>query len=112
MIEIFLISLALACKALADTLAWHYDWFIKRFPKLNTDFWKINVVEKKVKKIANYPVDAWHIANSLQTASWLSLAFKCKYTPSDSPWYVDLGIAILLPIIAFNYFFNKVFIKK
>lgn len=106
---ILLVSFAAICKALSDTLAWHYDWFLKRFPKLKSDFWKIAVTSKKVTKVFNYPVDAWHLSNSMQIICWLLLA--ALYKPYTYYW-IEIPALGLWFVIVFNAFFNKLLQKK
>ncbi len=104
MIAVVLISLAAACKALADTLAWHFDTSI--FRNMNRDFWAIAVTIKKTPKIFGYPIDAWHLSNSIAIFSWMALPLV--YKPHFA-WYVDYGIGGLIFIIVFNTFYNKIF---
>ncbi len=106
MVTAILILLAAICKALADVLAWKQSYFVKKFPKLKSDFWKINEVHRKVHYIAKFPVDAWHIANSLGAMALLLLPFV--HTPYFA-WYIEYPAMVLFGTIFFNIFYNKIF---
>ena len=106
MITAILILFAAICKALADVLAWKQSYFVKKFPKLKSDFWKINEVNRKVHYIAKFPVDAWHIANSLGAMALLLIPYVRK---PYLEWYFEYPIAITWGIICFNIFYNKIF---
>jgi hypothetical protein len=69
----FAIILLAACfKAIADTLAHHFD--TSMFKKWNTPFWNpLHAKNDSVKKIFRYPLDAWHIANSGMICAFLAL---------------------------------------
>lgn len=113
MIAILLIFLAGVCKSLADTLAWHFDTCIFRNTK-RRDFFEINTQRvRKIKTIgglgrfSGYPLDAWHISNSIQLTCWLVLPLV--YKPILPAWWMDFGAGGLLFIVVFNLFYNKVF---
>jgi hypothetical protein len=109
MITVICIIIFAICKALSDTLAWHYEWFIQKFPKLTGDFWKINVVSKKVKTIFKYPIDAWHISGSIMIAAFI---FGAVFYKKYFAWFIEIPIGTVIFIIVFNTFYNRVFISK
>ena len=83
-------------KAVADTLAHHFDTSVFR-RKWNSPFWNpMHRHNDAVKKIFGYPLDAWHLANSAMIICFL-LPFGWKM--------VILGIVFNL---AFNLFYNKI----
>lgn len=102
---ITLITLAAICKALADTLDHHFDTSVFRGKPRRT--WDPNVIQKTNRKIFGYPLDAWHLTNSLQIAAWLALPIL--YRPVLPQWWMDYGAGGLLFMIAFNIFYNKIF---
>lgn len=103
-VAIILISAAAICKALADTLDHHKDTSIFRY--MSDKYWNPNVVIKTAPVIFNYPVDVWHIANSMQLLCWVLLAV---FNDMKYPWYLQVGGAGLLFIVVFNTFYNRIF---
>lgn len=106
LIPLLFVAFAAICKALADELAWKYSWFILKFPKLKSDFWKINEVHRKVHYIANFPIDAWHISNSLGAIAMILLPYV--YKPYFA-WYIEFPVLIVWGFTVFNIFYIKVF---
>lgn len=102
---IIIISLAAICKALADTLDHHFDTSIFRSNPRRT--WDPNVIHKTNRQIFGYPLDAWHIANSVQIGSWIAL--PVMHQPVLPQWWMDYGASGILFIIVFNIFYNKIF---
>ena len=104
LIDILLISFAAIFKAVADTLAWHFDTSI--FRNMNRDFWEVNTARiRKVKKIVGYPVDGWHLSNSLMLLCLLLLPLF--WHPLFNQQIVDVGFLGVIFIVVFNLFFNK-----
>jgi hypothetical protein len=104
MIALLIISFAAICKALVDTLDHHFDTSI--FRDKSRRYWDPNVIQKTSGQIFGYPLDVWHITNSLQLAAWLALPFF--YHPWKA-WYIDYSIGGMTFIIVFNLFYNKIF---
>ena len=105
-------TLAAVCKAFADTLDHHFDTSIFRHKPRK--WYDPNVVIKSAPKIFGYPLDAWHIANSLQLASWLALPhlyhpFVFGFSKDWLEVAVNYGIDATAFLIVFNLFYNKIF---
>lgn len=93
-----LILLAAIFKAVADTLAHHFDTSV--FKGKNTAFWNpLHPDNDKVKKIGGYPLDAWHLANSAMIFSFILAAI-----------FNDLPFLWWLQLIGFGVLFNLVFV--
>lgn len=105
---ILIICLAAICKAFADTLDHHFDTSI--FKKWNRKYFDPNVIQKTTRQIFGYPVDGWHIANSIQYCSWIILAVKF-YKPVFA-WHFDGVIIGTIFIAVFNSFYNHFFLIK
>lgn len=101
----FLIAFAAVGKAFSDTLDHHFDTSIFRYK--SRKWFDPNVNIKSAPKIFNYPLDAWHISESLQICSWLAIPFL--YEQQFDKWYFDYLIGGGLFIVVFNTFYNKVF---
>ena len=106
MIAAIFIIIAAIAKAFADTLDSHFDTSIFRY--LPRKYFDPNIIHKKAKQIFGYPIDAWHISNSLQLSCWLLLpfAYKNQFNP-----LIDFGIGCMWFIVVFNVFYNKIFRK-
>lgn len=102
---ILLISLAAVCKALADTLDHHFDTSI--FRDKPRKYWDPNMIHKTAPQLFGYPLDVWHITNSIQICSWLGLVIL--YRPVLPEWWMDYGAAGICFVITFNLFYNKIF---
>jgi len=111
MITIILICVAAICKALSDTLCFHNEYFVKKFPKRNTDFWKINVVSKKVKTIFRYPLDAWHISNSIGICCFLATIFTGDILNASIRVHPAVNYCLygIIFCAVFNLFYYKIF---
>lgn len=103
-LSLLLLSLAAICKALADTLDHHFDTSIFRGKPRR--WWDPNVLHRRVPMIFGYPLDAWHIINSVQILSWLLLAVTWQ---SYNTWWIDVLAAGGIFVIVFNLFYNKIF---
>lgn len=112
MITILLISLAAICKALADTLDHHYDTSV--FKNLPRKYWDPNVIIKSAPQVFGYPLDAWHISNSVMIISFLIAIV------TGNPVDINLfglqihiwgGLAIVVYGLAFNLVFNTFYNK-
>ena len=100
-----LIALAAICKAFADTLDHHFDTSIFRY--MPRRLFDPNVIHKTAPKIFGYPLDAWHISNTIQLCCWMALPLV--YKPQLSAWWMNYAAGGLLFVIVFNVFYNKVF---
>lgn len=105
MISGLFIFLAAICKALADTLDHHFDTSI--FRDKPRRWWDPNVIHRRVPMIFGYPLDAWHITNSIQICCWMALPFV--YNPVLPQWWMDYAAGGGLFIIVFNTFYNRIF---
>jgi hypothetical protein len=103
-IALLLISLAAIAKAFADTLDDHFDDSI--FRNLSRGWWDANAVRKTAKVIFSYPVDAWHIGNSIMIISFIVAAVIHKPVFA---WYYEIPIAGTVFNILFGIFYNKIF---
>lgn len=86
-------------KAVSDSMEHHPDvWPF-------TPFWNTrHPGNDKVKRIFNYPLDGWHLSNTLMIASFL---WGISISQSGNVWgFLVLGI---IYNICFNLFYNKVF---
>lgn len=99
------IVLAAICKAMADTMDHHFDTSI--FRNKPRYIWDPNQVHRKVRMIAGYPMDAWHIVNTVQLGCWLLLPLV--YRPLLPSKWMDYGAGGLIFILVFNTFYNKIF---
>jgi hypothetical protein len=92
------IILAAICKAVADTLSHHFHTSVFRYMG---KLWNPEVSWKIAKRIpfTKYPVDAWHIANSLMIIFFLLAVFGFS-------WMVIVGGIVFN--LAFNTFYNKI----
>lgn len=94
------VTVAAICKAAADSMA-HYP---HRWP--NTKFWNVlHPGNDKVKRIFNYPVDGWHLANSGMITAFL----LAGCWPAPILWYWQIGALGGWFVIAFNFFCNRIF---
>jgi hypothetical protein len=96
MIFVFII-LGAICKAIADTLAHHFHSSIFRYMG---NLWdpQISWIYAKRIPFTKYPLDAWHISNSLMIIFFCLAAFGFT-------WKVI--VAGVLFNIVFNTFYNK-----
>jgi hypothetical protein len=104
-LSILFIVIAAICKAMADTLDQHFDTSIFRDKPRRT--WDPNVIQKTNASVFGYPLDAWHVINSIQLCSWFAL--MVVYRPVLPDWWMDYGAGGTVFIIAFNLFYNKIF---
>lgn len=102
---VVIIILAAVCKAFADTLDHHFDTSV--FRNLPAKWFDPNVITKTAPEIFNYPLDAWHLANSLQICLWIALPFV--YKPVLKRWYFDFAAAGMIFVVVFNIFYNQIF---
>lgn len=114
MITAILIILAAIFKAIADTLAHHfYSSVFRRWE--NSPFW--NPLHKRndaVKRIFNYPIDAWHLANSGMIVCFIvAVAVGEPIVINAIGLKIWGGFAVLayglLFNLVFNLFYNKIF---
>lgn len=105
--QALLVALAAFFKAVSDTLAHHFDTSVFRF-KLLSPFWNPNHPKNdEVKRIFNYPLDAWHISNSIMVCLFIAGIF---FPVDVSFWWRALLYVCLggLFILVFNIFYDKV----
>ena len=103
MIALALIILAAICKAVADTLDHHFDTSV--FRNKPRKWFDPNVIVKSAPKIFGYPLDVWHIANSVMIISFI---LAVVINNSNLEWYWQLlagGVAFNL---TFNLLYNKI----
>lgn len=98
-----LIALCAVCKAVVDTLDHHYDTSV--FSHLPRAFWDPNVIIKTGPQVFGYPVDAWHLTNSLQLACWLALPLLYRKWKA---WYIDYAVGAAIFVLIFNLFYNSI----
>jgi len=103
LVTILFISLAAFFKAIADTLAHHYDNSI--FRKLPYQFWDANMSWKYIKIIpfTGYRPDAWHLSNSAMIISFIMgiVFYKPHYA-----WWIELLASGILFNIVFGIFYK------
>jgi hypothetical protein len=91
-------------KAVADTLADHYDTSI--FKNLNPKWWHKATSSYHVKYLpfTKYRLDGWHLANTLMISSFLWGVVISQ----NGNWWGFLIMGVVYNIV-FNLFYNKVF---
>lgn len=100
-IKAILIIIAAICKAAADTMAHH-----PRTMVFKGEFWRM-WPRGKILAFTNYPIDGWHVSNSLMIISLIAAGTLPGYK-----WYIDIPVAGVLWILVFNLFYNKLFQRK
>lgn len=106
MIQLILVGLAGLFKALADTLADHFD--VSIFRNKNRRFWDKTVSWKYAKKLAGYKFDGWHLANSAMIFCFVgAVCFPALF--GFKP--LDFGVLGVVFILSFNGFYNHI-LKK
>jgi len=95
-----LILLAAIFKAVADTVAHHYDTSIFRW----NDFYNPLKQGKKI-PFTKYPLDGWHLANSLMIVSFIC---AWAFHKPILKWYYEIPIAGVAFNLTFNLFYNKI----
>lgn len=102
------------CKAVADTLADHFDTSV--FKKLNRKFWDKSTSSEAAIKIpfTKYKVDAWHITNSIAIVFILfAIKFYKPLFPNRFFFSVIEGIIYgTLWNLSFDLFYNKILRRK
>jgi hypothetical protein len=99
-IKSLLIIIAAVAKAVVDTIHHHPKTMV-----FKGDFWRL-WPRGKVLPFTNYPLDGWHVFNSL-----MILAFIGAGTLPGYRWYIDIPVAGVLFIAVFNICYNKLFVK-
>lgn len=109
MIPAILIIFAALCKAVADTLQWHFDSSV--FRKLNPYFWNPwqSATRVHFMRFTRYRPDAWHFANSGMICCFISAAALDKL---NLHWCWQVIAGGVLFNVAFEIFFSKVLRKK
>jgi hypothetical protein len=103
-LTIILIALAAIAKAFCDTLDHHFDTSIFRY--MPRKYFDPNIQHKTARQIFGYPLDGWHIGNSLMICSFM--AIPLVYQPQFT-WWIDYTIGGTFFVIVFNTFYNKLF---
>lgn len=109
LLTIIFIMLAAFFKAVADTVADHFD--ISVFKWKDRRFWDKSVSWKyaRMLKRTKYKVDAWHIAGSGMIVSFcLAILFHRPVIE----WYYELPAMGVVFNLTFNIFYNKLLLKK
>lgn len=103
-LSILFITVSAIAKAFADTLDHHFDTSI--FKHWSRVYFDPNIIHKTGLQIFGYPVDGWHIANSIMIFAFLAvpLVYKPKYK-----WWIDYLIGGTIFILVFNLFYNFIF---
>lgn len=98
-----LISFAAIFKALADTVADHFDTSVFRHYKKS--FWDKKISSDFAKRVFAYKIDAWHLANS-----GMIICFICTidFKPNVHWLIIIIGGGIVFNLV-FNLFYNKIF---
>ena len=98
-IQTSLIILAAICKAVADTIAHHFDTSVFRHSKFWVNGGKII--------FGKYKFDGWHLSNSMMIVAFItSLCFN-----SGLQWYwVIFGGGVIFNL-TFNLFYNRILRK-
>jgi len=98
-----LIAAAAVSKALADTVADHFDTSI--FKNRYQQFWNKTISADHCKRIGSYKIDAWHLANSAMIVFFITAAAF----PPPVAWYYFIPAAGVLFNLVFNLFYNQIF---
>ena len=107
MIAAILIVLAAICKAVADTLAHHFD--ISIFKKKRQRFWNPAVSSNEAPRIFNYKIDAWHLFNSGMLVFLIgAIPVHDRFDLLHLKWWVEILAGGGLFIVVFNTFYNKI----
>ena len=98
-------------KAVADTLADHFE--VSVFKKLNSKFWNKSVSSEHAKYLpfTKYKWDAWHLANSGEIVSFCSafgIAISKHYPHYAFGTIAGVAASGLVFILSFNLFYNKI----
>lgn len=93
-----IIAIAAVSKALVDTIAFHNGGVFK-----GNAFFDITK-QGKMFPLTKYPVDAFHLFNSLMILCYIVLAIiNCK-----QKWWVQFIILSIVYLLTFNIFWNKI----
>lgn len=101
-IIIILIIISAISKALVDTIAFHQGGVFK-----GNNFFDITK-QGKMFPLTKYPMDGFHIANSLMILSFI----VAVCIPSTIPWWIKFSLLSVIFIITFNIFWNHIFNNK
>lgn len=102
--EIVLIVLAAVFKAVADTVADHYD--VSIFKGKHPAFWDKTTAAQYAPflRFTKFRLDAWHLAN------FAMIFCFCLCAVIHKPilhWFIELVIAGVIFNVVFNFFYNK-----
>lgn len=107
-ISAIFIMIAAICKSISDTIEFHF--YTSVFKNLNQNFWNPEKSWNHAKRIFAYPLDAWHISNSLALSCFLlAMIFYINLTPIKNQTLskiVDFTLLSIISIAVFNLFFN------
>ena len=104
-IKALLIAIAAVAKAAADMMRNRFDVSIWRRKSLTYD---PRVSYKYAKMIFNYPVDGWHVANSIMIVAFVAAAV----VPMRTTWLMAAVLWVAFGawfIVVFNVFYNRIF---
>lgn len=109
MLSFALILIAAIFKAIADTLAHHYDTSV--FRRLPFQFWNPNESYKYIKFIplTKFRPDAWHLANSAMIVSFICAVI---FYEQQLKWFWELVIAGVSFNVVFGLFYDIILRRK
>lgn len=107
-----LIVLAGMCKAAADLMRNRFDvsiWWRK------PSFYDPRISYKR-RRIFNYPVDGWHLANSGMISCFCGAIALVPLVPAFAPLWLNIpglfAATGTLFTLSFNLFYNRIFLRK
>ncbi len=107
MISLILLVSAAVFKAIADTLAHHFDTSI--FRRLDRKFWDGgDTYSPKHIPFTKYPLDAWHLSNSLYIFTMIMAMVLFKPVINWLPVLSNLTLFSITFVIVFNTFYNRI----
>lgn len=107
MLTFIFISFAAVCKALADTVYFHYYTSVfSDKGQFDEYFWNPDKSWIYAKRIRGYKIDAWHLSNSGMIVFFVLAAMAHDI---DWQWWIQLPVLGTQFILMFNMCFNKLF---
>jgi hypothetical protein len=107
LVQVAYVVLAAVFKSVADTSAHHYDTSIlKRWSRNfwdNSDYWHTHPERIPPKRVFGYPLDGWHLSNSLMILSFCVAAFG---------WTLEMVISGVFFNVVFVAFYDKIWRRK
>lgn len=98
-----LLAIAAIFKAVADTVDHHFDTSV--FRRLNADFWDRDFSSDRAKRIFNYKLDAWHLA---QSGMIVCMIAAVALHQEKLEWWLEVLIGGAGWNLIFNTFYNKI----